>query len=247
MYATGVLSDLTVFGGGREFQVHSTVLFAQSSFFYKLFNSKFKVRRCEVAPPTLMANVTQESSERPSTLELDDDPEVLASLIHYFYNNTYDDSSRGEHQAVQTFTVHVYAIADKYDVPQLQQLAAQKFGKVCAPVSDIDDFIAALCAVDGATNPADNTLWKVVLPIIEKNISYLLQHEQFKAVVDSIPELKWGLLALLDPSRPRELTLPAPSTSSTVSIPGFEHEGDDEDEAEMRPFSDWRGPGRRLG
>ena len=200
----------------------------------------------------LVAKVAQESAECSSTLELDDDPEVLASLIHYFYHFTYDDSSRGEHQAIQTFTVHVYAIADKYNVPRLQQLAAQKFGKVCDPVSDIDDFITALCAVDGATNPADSTLWNITLPIIENNVSYLLQHNSFKAVVDSMPDLKWGLISLLDRKKPRELTPRAPSTPSTVSIPGFERDEDDADEddgdeEEMRPYSDWRGPGRRLG
>lgn len=189
-------------------------------------------------------NEEQEATEDSGTLTVDDDTEVFAALISYCYHFTYDDSARGEHTSVQTHTVHVYALADKYDTPQLQQLAAQKFKKVCNPVTDIDDFIAALCAVESSTNPADTTLWSIITPCIKTNVTMVLQSEEFKAVVDSMPSLKWSLMAMLDPAPKHE----DPHKPNLPAIKRFDdHDEVDSEDNQPRRRGHWRSGGHRLG
>jgi hypothetical protein len=131
---------------------------------------------------------------------LDDDPNVLQALLSYFYKLNYDDTMRGA-IPIQQYTVYVYSIADKYDVPRLQDMTAEKFENICDAVEDSDDFIDAVYAIHSSTNPNDRRLRNVVLPAIQDNISWLLELEKFKTLVDAIPELKWELLALIGRGR----------------------------------------------
>lgn len=160
-------------------------------------------------------------------------------LIHYFYNFVYNDSFENTTTAM-SFAIKVYALADKYDVPQLQALAAQRLSKVCDPNKDMDDFLNIICLIDGLTNPADSTLWHIVIPKIKTNIGVLLQSEEFMALVLKMKDLNFKLLALLDGSK-----MPVdPGPDLDLRDP-YEH-SDDEEAGQMFGGA-WGSRGRRLG
>ncbi|KAK4900856.1 hypothetical protein LTR27_002039 [Elasticomyces elasticus] len=88
---------------GREWHVHKIMLCAQSPFFTKACEGRFR-----------------EATENVITLR-DDDPDVVAAMLGYLYTFEYADS----HDL--TFNVHVHIIADKYDLPTLAKIATTKF------------------------------------------------------------------------------------------------------------------------
>ena len=205
-------------------------------------NSKYFINHAIL--PFFTTDHRQESAEEQSTIELDDDPDALHALIRHLYNCGYDDTICKEN--VMSFNVKVYAIADKYDVKQLQKFAATRLSRVCDPERDLNDFIATVYAIDECNNPKDRTLWDVVIPKIKNNISYLLGTAEFRVVLDDIPQLKFDLLALLDAARP--FTYGPPAFETQVR----DAEEDDEDDESTVPIPSPRGGryagrGRRLG
>lgn len=140
----------------------------------------------------MLIGPAQEAAEQQNVIALDDDdPEVMQTLFHFLYNFTYDDNSS---ESPAPFAVKVYAVADKYDIPSLRALAAQKLANVADPAGDLDDFIAAICNVDEFTSPEDSTLWDIVIPKIGENLDWLADNEKFFALVKDMPALNKKLL-----------------------------------------------------
>ena len=92
--------------------------------------------------------------------------------------------------------VHVYAIADKYDVPPLRRLILQRLEELCDPVKDLDDFVAVLRVTDACI--ADRALWDILLPKMKTNITQLLLDESFRELAMELPGLTLPLLGMLD-------------------------------------------------
>lgn len=89
--------------------------------------------------------------------------------------------------------VHVYGIADKYDVPALRTLAATQLTKLLEPAGDkLDSFITAIRAIDEHT--PDNILWEIVIPKIVANMSWLADDVDFFALLQEMPALTKSLL-----------------------------------------------------
>jgi hypothetical protein len=112
------------------------------------------------------------------------------------YHFELDTSSRPATSGLWTFLVHVYALADKYDLPPLRSLVAQRLGEVCDPTTEIDEFVALLRVVDACT--AERTLWDILLPKVRVNIKLLLKEESFQELVMEMPSLTLPLLGMLD-------------------------------------------------
>ena len=143
-------------------------------------------------------NSSQEAAGKQGTIEVHDDAHALQSMLFHLYNFTYTDASRGE-DSVMAFAVKVYAVADKYDVAQLQSTAAQRFKNGCA-TTDVVDFIKTVYLIDELTNPRDKTLWDIVLPVIKANVTTLLLPPKFQALIFDMKHLNLKLLSLLDDS-----------------------------------------------
>ncbi|KAK3684701.1 hypothetical protein LTR37_020031 [Vermiconidia calcicola] len=224
LLATGLFSDLTLSCEGKQFKVHKNILYTSSPVFRRLLSGGFK-----------------EAKEDCGMIELEDDnAEALQTLLHYFYNFVYDDSFLG-HGSSLSLPVKVYAIADKYEVPQLQTMAAGKLKKVCDPHKDIEDFVSTIYLIDQNTNPEDRTLWNIVLPVIKNNIHYLLESEQFQTLIFEMKDLNLSLLSLLNRSSGS-----APPTVLTGGVTSAE-EDEDYDGASQIIHYGRHGPGRRLG
>lgn len=101
-----------------------------------------------------LTSCPQEATARVINLP-DDDPHVLRVLVRYLYKNVLDATqafsfSSSPHRRLgdSAFLIHIYAIADKYDVPALRKLALQRLVETCHPRRDERDFIGALRVVD---------------------------------------------------------------------------------------------------
>lgn len=76
-------------------------------------------------------------------------------------------------------------------------MAAWRLQKVCDPTQNLDDFVAMIRIIDSCCHPADRTLWQCIIPVIKRNITYLLGKSEFKELLEDLPQLKFDLLALL--------------------------------------------------
>lgn len=197
---SGVFSDLTLTCGGRKFEVHRVILYMQSEYFRKLLDGGFKVSIFIATSYTenYAPDLTKTKQEAgASTINLpDDDPSVLQVLIHYLYHFVLDTTCRPNTASPSTFLVHVYAIADKYNVKPLRRLILHRLDELCNPATDLDDFVAVLRVTDACT--ADGTLWDILLPKVRANITLLLRDEAFQELVMELPSLTLPLLGMLD-------------------------------------------------
>lgn len=107
-----------------------------------------------------------------------------------------DTTCRPNTASPSTFSVHVYAAADKYDVPPLRRLIVHRMEELCDPVEDLDDFVAVLRVTDACT--ANRALWDILLPKAKTNITQLLQDESFRWLAMELLSLTLPLLGMLD-------------------------------------------------
>jgi hypothetical protein len=133
-------------------------------------------------------------------------------MIHYFYNFTLREDINPLAGPNMPYFVHVYAIADKYDVPPLRTLAKQRLWRTFNPQVALEnhaDFIDTIRAVDECTPhrlglEGGGELWGVMLPVMKTNMGILLQDEAFKQLLLELPDLNFRLLAMLDAAPIRE-------------------------------------------
>ncbi|KAI7377364.1 hypothetical protein KC336_g19571 [Hortaea werneckii] len=233
--ASGTYSDLTLVCGGKEFHVHKIILDAQSPVFHKLLSGSFKSR-----------------------IEVADDPEAFEVLIHYLYNFTLPESASSDSPSRSAFAVRLYAIADKYNVEPLRDMAAQRLRKTI-DVHAVPAFVEAVRMIDELTPPSDKTLWKIVLPLMTGNITFLLGQQDFRDLLQDMPQLMYELLAHLDPNHSEScgaVNFQAQSQAGSIPFPrpraGFsDDEGDFLDDGDdLSHFPGHHGvfgAGRRLG
>ena len=112
------------------------------------------------------------------------------------YHFTLDTTGRPTTSGLWTFLVHVYALADKYDLQDLRTLVVERLNHICEPTDNVDEFIAVLRVTDACT--AEKRLWNILLPKVRANITLLLEDETFQELVMEVPSLTIPLLGMLD-------------------------------------------------
>lgn len=73
-----------------------------------------------------------------------------------------------------TLSVSLYAIADKYSVPSLCTLAANRFSDVLDLAADLEDYFTAIKTIKPSVYEGDKTLWDIVVRVTRRHISFLL-------------------------------------------------------------------------
>lgn len=141
----------------------------------------------------VLTRPSQEAGATEVNLQ-EDEPRVLQVLIHYFYYFELDTTGRPTTSGLSAFLVHVYALADRYDVAPLCSLVVQRLNIVCNPAQDEDDFVAVLRVTHACTS--GNTLWNILLPKAKSNMSLLLKNESFRELLPEIPTIALSLLDL---------------------------------------------------
>lgn len=77
------------------------------------------------------------------------------------------------------FAITVYAIADKYEVKELQAQAANVVSKNFSYEDNIDELMETIALVDKVTNIRDDTLWNIIIPVVREHLDDLLQSTAF--------------------------------------------------------------------
>lgn len=128
--------------------------------------------------------------------------EPLQALLHWLYRSTYEDSFADDSKT--SFAVKLYAVADKYDVPKLQQLAAERLKSLCEELKKPSDLVDVLrLLVDGKyVREDDFTLGETVLPAIVNNFGAVFKLDEFKKFVLEYPVWALPLLDMLAMGRP---------------------------------------------
>ncbi|KAM0716713.1 hypothetical protein Q7P37_008158 [Cladosporium fusiforme] len=185
---SGIFSDLTITCQGYEFRVHKVILCAQSEYFRKLLTGPFK-------------EANSDTIDFP-----EDDPYDLEMLIYFLYNSRLHYGGDQDAIYVLELDVRLYMIADKYDVAPVRTHMLQRLGdgrvfrafdaeKCLTPQDEarqLGAFVDFLRYIDASTH--DDTLWNLVLPVVEYRLAALLTHETFKKLLLDLPAVNLKLL-----------------------------------------------------
>ncbi|KAI5357128.1 Putative BTB/POZ domain-containing protein [Septoria linicola] len=110
LFGDTAYSDLTIECDGRKWAVHRAVICPQSDYFKKACDGHFK-----------------EASKRHIALQ-EDSSDAVNAMVQFFYKGDYTEALDQHEDATKLLLhIHVYLIADKYQVSTLQDLARSKF------------------------------------------------------------------------------------------------------------------------
>lgn len=184
-------TDFTIICGAKEHKVHRLVLSMHSDVLSRACNGGFKVR---LVPSRwyLERRTNRPQEAQDSRLDLSEDGEAcVTSLIDYVYLFEYKNDPSPSYAALE---VKMAVMADKYNMPHLQELALEHFKKRF-PIKIVDSKLprgfdeAAREAyeIEGPTQPFRDA-------ILEGLRSLKLSEETFVAVSDLHPGLATDLL-----------------------------------------------------
>ena len=90
-------------------------------------------------------------------------------------------ASAAPHDLRMMSNVHVYSIAEKYDIPELKELAKDKFLVLASSKWPHDDFVMVADAVFSTTHDGDMGLRQIVLDICEEHFEEILKDKTSRA------------------------------------------------------------------
>ncbi|KAE9984457.1 hypothetical protein EG328_008756 [Venturia inaequalis] len=152
-------SDMTITcRDGKIFKVHQAVISSQSKFFYNACTKDFKEKKD--------ANI--DLSEQ--------DPEAVEALLEYLYKCDYTRLTKDNASAL-VLHVHVYQLADMYDIAELKDVAARLFKETAEKDWELPAFLLAIQEI--YLNPEDDakTLRKLVVNEAIQHLETLLQDD----------------------------------------------------------------------
>jgi len=128
----------------------------------------------------------------------DEDPTVIKALINGMYRLDYTDDQDITGVAVNPFifNANIFAVAEKYDIPALKLLAAQKFRSHRSRLTTTSDqekaneitaFGEAVRIVFSSTPSSEKLLREIALDITMDHVDDLLDSESFCNEVEDAP------------------------------------------------------------
>jgi len=211
---SGKYSDLTLTCGDDEYRVHRAIVCPHSAFFEAACGGDFAVNYPSaesIGPVSTKADGNQEASSRTIAL-VDDDPETVQRMLSYMYSFDYQDERHelqpevedsDEQSSLPTedggptlwSSVRVYALAEKYGIPELKEMAKKRFQVWVEKHWSCDDLPAMAKEIFESTPPADEGLRKTVTEVVATHIHELLPQESWVKAIGETSQL--GLMVLL--------------------------------------------------
>ena len=112
-------------------------------------------------------------------------------MISYLYTFDYEENGKGEQSIAGFSNVRVYAIAEKYNIPLLKEVAKEKFVKWAENNWSHCDFPVVAGEVYESTPSSDIGLRDVVSRLCGEHIKELVGKKEF---LDLFSELGLGIL-----------------------------------------------------
>lgn len=103
-------------------------------------------------------------------------------MYGFDYISSGSESSR---VSPMLFNVKVYHIADKYDIPQLKEVAKKKFETAVKTCWQMDDFPIAITEVYSGTLKTDRGLREPLVNISTEHIDQLQEEDGFRSALES--------------------------------------------------------------
>ncbi|KAM0805987.1 BTB/POZ protein, partial [Usnea florida] len=193
LWTSHMYSDLVVRCGEEEYKVHRAILCPRSAFFAKACNGNFIERKTgiitmddddpEAVKRLLLYLYTfdypdEDDSDVPVTTDRSYTPPLpSATTLEESISDTMSDSCDGAtpHDPRMMTNVLVYAVAEKYDIPELKDLAKHKFGTLARSKWPQDGFHAVTEAVFSTTPDTDMGLRQIVMDICSEHFEDILR------------------------------------------------------------------------
>lgn len=138
------------------------------------------------------ANAKNSSVSNGDATVTSGEPELHADiLVNNCDNNT---SCQRDDQPTLFSSIRVYAIADKYNVPCLKDLAKQRFDSWARCNWACADFTAIIREVFNSTPSSDPGLRDIVYGIVVIHSDFFTQNVGFREMVEDIGEFGLGML-----------------------------------------------------
>ena len=124
---------------------------------------------------------------------VEDDPDIVDRMIDYLYRLDYDDqpdsASVKEPSGRLVINCLVYAIADKYEIWSLKDVAKQKTAELVGKEWKDDNFLVALETAWTTTPQSDRGLRDLFIPLLCTNMTELIKKEPYMEALRSITDL----------------------------------------------------------
>ncbi|OCL06888.1 hypothetical protein AOQ84DRAFT_365423 [Glonium stellatum] len=183
----GTFSDLTLHYGGQSSRVHKIVLSSQSRWFSRMLEKHLK----ELESNDLMLK--------------DDWSWAVKAMLSFLYSKTYlpvFDIARQVHvnMTLLDFNVHVYRIADKYEVPALCRYALDGFQRcakatLAVPGGDYTSFVRALSYIYRMIPSKSDPLRMEVILLVKEYVVKLSRNNHFARLLLNMQDFHDELVA----------------------------------------------------
>ena len=114
------------------------------------------------------------------------DPNVVGMMLKFLYTYDYDHQS-GAMSPLETH-VHVYAAADRFDIPLLKDRAKEKFAAALENASTVESFLYVINAVYKTTPSSDRGLRDCLIPKLQEFKEQLRNDDTFMTSVRTLAE-----------------------------------------------------------
>ena len=190
LFDSGEDSDMTVQCGNRVWKLHRVILYAGSEYFKKACQvDKFQVRYFAASICTRSNQADSNQEGITGTIELkDEDPQMVGLFLRYFYAHDYQIDDNGKAPLIAH--ARMYAIADKYSVPLLKDLAKERFATCLKNIEskgiqslDIPTFANAIEIIYTTTLESDRGLRDAIIPIMIEFKTQLRASDEFMGLI----------------------------------------------------------------
>ena len=190
LFDSGEESDMTVQCGNRVWKLHRVILYAGSEYFKKACQGgKFQVHYFAASIGTRSSQADSNQEGTTGTIELkDEDPQMVGLFLRYFYAQDYQIDDNGKEPLIAH--ARMYAIADKYSVPLLKDLAKERFATCLKNIEsegiqslDIPIFATAIEIIYTTTLDSDRGLRDAIIPIMIQFKTQLRASDEFMGLI----------------------------------------------------------------
>ncbi|PMD15375.1 hypothetical protein NA56DRAFT_753909 [Hyaloscypha hepaticicola] len=179
-FDTDDYSDLTVKCRERSWKVHRLIVCSQSRFLHAACTAGFKEAHTGI-------------------IDLDDDdPVPVEVMLKYFYTGKYNEPINESKDLRLQLQVQVltYNLADKYDLPTLMELAAEKFRNTLNEGSTAEEYLSVVRNAYIIPKPS-NALRTIVIDYARREFQNIMQSPDLdilRATLQEEPEFAFDVL-----------------------------------------------------